>query len=1037
MIKFFVNRRLFTVSIFTILLLVGLFSLVNLPLDFLPNVEIPTLTIATPYPGASAEDIETTVSKVIEDAVATVPNIDKITSDSQENLSIVTINFKWGADLSAASADVRDKIDAVRAKLPDDVESSTIFKFDLSQIPVLVLGISAGESFKDLYQIIDKKISPDLKRIRGVGMVSFSGGLQRQINVDIDRSRLEAYQLSLGQVNAAIARSNMNVPAGSIKVGDLEYGIRIPGEYGSIAEIASTIVGSYQGRNIYLSDIAKVSDSFQEQTNMTEVNGRPGMRVSILKESGTNSVDVAKSVIKGLKKLKNELPSDIDITVIMNTGEVIMRQVSELTSTLGWSFFFVVLTVLFFLRNVRGALIVSMAIPFSLFAAFIYLYISGGSINIISLASLIVAIGIVVDDAIVILENIYRHREEKHEPQKEAAVFGAGEVAGAVIASTTTNMVIFLPLLVVGGFIAIFFNQLSTITIVVIGMSLATAMSLTPMLCSVILEVKKKEGARGGYLGKFYDWSERMFNTVEGNYGRVLDWALLNRKRVIVSCAVLFFLSMPLFMFTGAEFMPDQDNGTFSAAISMPPGTRWEETAAAMRKIEAEIKKQVPEMEYALVSAGSTGQVSMMGGKNGPNYGSMYVRVVPLSERKRGLPEIERVVANIALSIPGLKSVDFSVSGAKALTGSDKPITIEIYGDDFDLTQKLADDLKAKIQRIPGVIDPTISMEKANPEYALIIDRAKASSLGLTMADIAASVRGGLYGNAVTKYRESGDEYDIFTRFKEADRKNIDDVKNTTITTLSGKSVVLGNIALVQPKLGPQVISRKNQQRVIKVSSDVYGRSLGDILSDVKKIIAATSVPRNVTIKLGGGAESINESFSKLGLALILGLCLLYLVMVAQFESLLDPFIIMFAIPFAAVGVVWSLFLSGSPFGVMPFIGLIMVAGVAVKNSIVLVDFINILRERGLELGAAIRQAGKSRLRPILMTSSTAILGLLPIVLNTGESSGFWKTMAIAVIGGLLVSATISLVLVPTVYFVIENAMEDRRNKRLSARRAS
>jgi hydrophobe/amphiphile efflux-1 (HAE1) family protein len=1033
MIKFFVNRRLFTVSIFTILLLFGLFSLVNLPLDFLPKMDIPTLTIMTPYPGASAEDIETTVSKVIEDAVATVPNIDKISSDSVENYSTVTINFKWGTDLSAASADVRDKLDAIKASLPDDIKPSTIYKFDMSQIPILVVGITADQSYKDLYKLVDKQIAQDLKKIQGVGMVSYSGGLERQINVEIDRNRLEAYQLSLEQVNAAIARANMNVPAGSINTGKLEFGIRIPGEYSGMDEISDTMVGSYQGRNIYISDIAKVSDSFKETTNMTEVNGRAGMQISIQKESGANSVKVANDVKKELQKMQASLPQDIQITVIMDTGQSISNQISELTRTLGWSFLFVILTVLFFLRNIRGSLIVSLAIPFSLIAAFIYLFVSGNSINIISLASLIIAIGIVVDDAIVILENIYRHRQEKHEPLKEASIYGAGEVSSAVLASTTTNVVIFFPLLLVGGFIGILFSQLSVITIVVISMSFFTAMTLTPMLCSIILDVAKDNEKSSGAPNRFYEKSEQIFVSIEENYSRLLGWAMDNRKTVIIGCSLIFVLSLFLFKFVGVEFFPNQDGGTFSATVTMPAGTRWEETASVMRLIEAGVKKQVPELEFIMVSAGSTGTSSFFGAQNGPNYGTINMRVVPVNKRKRGIVEIERVVDNIALAIPGVKNVDIAQSGANALNGSDKPMTVELYGADFSSLEKVADELRAKIALIPGVVDLSISREKANPEYALKIDRAKASSLGLTMADIASAVRGGLYGGAVSKYRDNGDEYDIYTRFAENDRRTIDDVKNALITTPFGQNVSLGNIADVEPRLGPQIIERKNQQRIVKVMSDVYGRSLGEVMGDVKGVIAKAGIPADVTVKIGGNVSSMNESFSRLGLALLLGLCLLYLVMVAQFESFMDPFIIMFAIPFALVGVIWSLFLTGNPFGIMPFIGLIMVAGVAVKNSIVLVDFTNILRERGLDIASAIKEAGKTRLRPILMTSSTAILGLLPIIFNVGESGGFWKNMAISVIGGLFVSASISLIFVPCVYYVFESRIEAKKLKNKKA----
>ncbi len=1028
MIKFFVNKPLFTVAIFIVILLLGLFSLINLPLEFLPNIEIPTLTIITPYPGASAEDIETTVSKVIEDAVATVPNIDKISSDSMENVSTVTLSFKWGTDLSGASADVRDKMDAIKSKLPDDVQPSTIFKFDTSQIPVLYLGISADQSYNNLYEIADKKISNSLKRITGVGTVSILGGLQRQINVEIDRHRLEAYHLSLNQVNGAIAASNMSMPAGSIKSSELEYGIRIPGEYSSVDQISKSIVGSFNNKNIYVSDVATVNDSFAEQSSMTKVDGRPGVLLMIQKQSGANSVNVVAACRKELERLKPELPQDIKIVVVMDTAESILRQIHELTGTLGWSFLFVVLTVLFFLRNIRGAVIVSLAIPFSLIAAFSYLYIAGGSINIISLASIIVAIGVVVDDAIVVMENVYRHKDKKKEGSKEAAIYGTGEVSGAVIASTTTNVVIFIPLLIVGGFVGIFFRQLSVITIVVISMSLVTAMSLTPMLCSKFLKVRSKGDFKNPFMEDLFNRSEAAFEYIENGYSRILAWALDRKKLVIISCTILFFVSMPMFTFVGTEFFPDQDNGTLSATIGMPSGTKLEETANALQQMQDKIKKAVPEMIYMTYSAGSS-QIMSMGGSSGPNYGNIYMKLVPLSQRKRGLKELQRVVANIALSIPGIKNINYSAGGANALTGSDKPLTIEIYGSDFAKLDPLADELKSKIEKIPGVVDPFISREKANPEYQVNIDRNKASALGLTIADVSMAARGYLYGTTVSKYREGGDQYDIFTRLRQEDRRSLDNIKNTMITTRSGKNVTLSNIANIAEGAGPQIIQRKNQQRLVKVSADYYGRALGDIISDTQKVISKMSIPQEITIKMGGSAQSISEGFSGLFVALFLGLALLYLVMVAQFESFLEPFVVMFAIPFAIVGVVWALFFSGFPFGIMAFIGMIMVTGVAVKNSIVLIDYINILRSRGHEMNEAIKEAGKTRLRPILMTSSTAILGLMPIIFNNGEGSGFWKSMAIAVVGGLMVSATISLVFVPTLYSVFESRLKKRSEK--------
>ncbi|MFA5103764.1 MAG: efflux RND transporter permease subunit [Candidatus Margulisiibacteriota bacterium] len=1023
MIKNFVSKPLFTLSIYIIFVILGLYSFSRLPLDFLPNISLPTLTVITPYPGASPDDIETTVSKVIEDAVATVPNIDKISSDSIENLSTVTITFKWGADLDAAAADVRDKIGLVASKLPKDVTAPTLYKFDTSQIPVLVLGISAEKSYKELYHIADKTISPALKKIQGVGTVIISGGLERQINVEIDKNRLEAYHLSVSQVNMALASANLSLPAGSMKSGELEYGIRVPGEFSNIDQISDTVISSINGKEVYLSDVAEVKDYFKDPESFTEVNGKPGIMLMVQKQSGANTVQVADSVRKELVNLKKELPSDFEVSYVQDLSESINNSISELTTTLYWALLFVFLTVLFFLRNIRGAFIIGLAMPFSIIAAFIYMFLSGSSINIISLASIIISVGVVVDDAIVVLENIYRHKDKKNEPPREAAIYGTGEVSGAVLAATTTTLVIFIPLLLVQGFVGIFFNQLSIVSIVIISMSYIISMSLTPMLSSKLLNVNKKEKLGSEFFKMFYEKSEKWFEVMENAYKKTLDWAIKNRTKVIISCSLVFFMSLPLFMFTGSEFFPDMDSGLLTANIALPAGTRLEETSRIMNRMQERVKKEVPELEFILVNAG-TGTRMSLSTKSGPNYGKIYIKILPLDKRKRGMKEIQKHISDIAASIPGLKSVDFAASGANQMAGSERPITLEIYGSDFDKMDQAAQDLKDKIEKVPGATDPLISREKSNPEYALKVDREKAAALGLTMYDAAFAARSYLYGTTATKYREDGDEYDIFVRLGEKNRKKLEDIKSVYVTTRTGANISLGNLVSVELRNAPQVIQRKNQQRLIVVDADYFGRSLGDVMGDINRITSKMNLPDGVVIKAAGNSQQMAESFRSLFVSLLLGIALIYLVMVAQFESFREPFIIMFAIPFAIVGVVWALFLTGYPFGVMSFIGLILVAGIAVKNSIVLVDFTNILRARGYELKEAILESGRTRLRPILMTSATTGLGLLPIIIGSGEGSGFWKNMAIAVLGGLIVSATISLVFVPVLYYIFESRLE-------------
>ncbi len=1026
MIKHFVTKPLFTLSIFIVLAILGIYGLFRLPLDFLPNISLPTLTIITSYPGASPDDIETTVSKVIEDSVATAPNIDKISSDSIENLSTVTITFKWGTDIDAASADVRDKLDLVRAKLPRDAQAPVIYKFDTSQIPVLVLGISADQSYRDLYQITDKKISTALKRIQGVGTVIISGGLERQINVDIDRYRIEAYGLSINQVNAAIQSSNLSLPAGSLKSGELEYGIRVPGEFASVDEISKVIVGFYNGAAVYLGDIGTVTDSFKEPESITEVDGRSGVVVMIQKQSEANTVQVASAVRKELARLMPELPQDFKITYVQDISETISRSIDDLAGTLYWAVLFIFLCVLLFLRNIRSSVIIGLTIPFPIIGVFLYMFFTGITINIISLASIIIAVGVIVDDAIVLLENIYRHRDAKKEPPREAAIYGAGEVFGAVLATTTTNMVIFIPLLLVQGFIGVFFNQLSVVTIVIIGFSFVTAMLLTPMLSSVMLDTGREKKKEHPVLKRIYDISETWFLKMEDSYKDLLGWAIDNRKKVIISGLAAFFLSMPLFLFTGTEFFPDMDTGLISANVSLPAGARLEETSKIMEQLQARVKQEVPELEFILVTAGSSARMSMST-KSGPNYGRVYIKLIPLDRRKREMKEIQKQISDIAFSIPGLKSIDFGATGANQMAGAGRPITLEIYGSDFVKMDEYALMLKSRVERVPGVVGPLISREKSNPEYSLQVDRDKASALGLSMYDVALAARSYLYGTTVTKYREAGEEYDIFVRLDEKDRSSLSDINSVFVTSRTGANVALGNIASVSLSNAPQIIQRKNQQRLVVVDADYFGRSLGEITGDIRKIISKNPAPEGVSVKIAGNTEQMAESFKSLFIALLLGIALIYLVMVAQFESLLEPFIVMFAIPFAVVGVVWSLIITGYPFGVMSFVGLILVTAIAVKNSIVLIDFINILRARGYELREAIMESGRTRLRPILMTSFTTGLALVPIIFGRGEGSGFWKNMSVSVLGGLIVSATISLVFVPTLYYIIENRISKRR----------
>lgn len=1030
MIKFFTERPLFTAAIFAVLFIIGLYSLARIPLDMFPNIYIPTISVITAYPGASAEDIETTVTKKVEDAMGTVPNVDELTSTSGENVSFVTVKFKWGTDLDAAAADMRDKLELIKSKLPEDANQPIVYKFDLSSMPVLYLGLSAEASYKNLNHIADRQIGDALRRIPGVGTVTIIGGLIRQINVDLDKNRLDAYGLSLNQVLGYIQAANLTLPAGSLKIGQLEYDIRVPGEYSSVDQVASTVVGNVQGRIVYLRDVARVSDNFAEQTGATRINGKAGLMIMVQKQSGANTVQVAKNVLAELDDLKKDIPADISISVIQDTSKFIRNSISNLTETLMYAFLFVFLTVFFFLRNIIGSVILSLTMPVALLTAFIFFYFAGYTINMISLASIIIAIGQVVDNGVVVLENIYRHRDEKKEPLKQAAIFGAGEVAGAVTASTTTNLVVFVPILLIQGFITFFFMQLAVTTTVVMASSLFSALTLIPVLSARILDTSKKYRLEGSLGQRLYKLTGAWLDWIDATYTKIITWTLAHRRLVLTTGVVIFFVSMPMFAFIGTEFFPDMDFGYFRGNVEMPPGTRWEETDKVMAQIEKYIQAQLPEVELYMVNSGSSGSGTMarMGGQQtGPNYGTILGKLVAKDKRKRTTDEIQHLISQEVSRYPGVVSISFSESGANSMTGNDRPITVEIYGYDLKQTDDLAELIKAKIADIPGTTDLSISRKKGSPEYWVRVDRAKASSLGLPMSDIALALRNSFYGNAITKYREAGEEYDIFVRLSEQDRRGLTDLRGILLTNRLGQAVPLANVATIEETTGPLEIDRKGQNRIVKVEGDNVGRSIGQIDRDINKVLDKIPLPPGVTVKMAGSAKQIEENFADLRVALVIGILLVFLVMAAQFESILSPLLIIFSIPFAMVGVVWAMFLTRTNFGLMPFIGLIMVVGIVVNNAIVLIDYTNITRARGVPLKEAVILSAGNRLRPILMTTAVTILGLIPVAVSHGEGSEMWTGMSWAVIGGLLASTLITLVIIPALYLVVESRLKGRR----------
>ena len=1035
--EFGVRRPVMTMMIFMAILIIGIVALTQLPIDLMPKIEMPTMSVITLYPGASAEDVEKLVTEVIESRVATVSHIKEVLSTSEENVSSIIMRFEWGTDLNEVADDVRQNLEFAKRYLPDDAEKPRLIKFNLSMMPVVILGATADESYSRLYYLIDDELCDPLKRLPGVASTVIMGGEEREIQVNLDHHRLEAYHLSVNQITSILAAENLTLSTGSIKVGRTEYSLRVPGEFNNPDQVRNVVVGNVNGVPVYLRDVAEVKDSFKDVDRRVRLDRKPGLLVMVQKQSGENTVKIANEIRKALPEISKKLPPDVKVSIAIDTSDFIKRSISSLATTIGWALLFVVLVVFLFLREIRGSFIVAVTIPFSLIIAFIFLYVGDYTINIVSLSAIAIAIGMVVDNAIVIYENIYRHRTEMFEHRREASVFGASEVGLAVAASTVTTVAIFFPIIFVPGITGTMFKELAFTVMIVLAASLFSALTLTPMLSSQVMRVPVSSGKKKGFLQKFHDYTERWFRGLENTYKNILQWALGHRKITVGIGLGVFIISLLMLRLVGTEFMPTMDQGEFMGTIELPVGTRVEATDEVMERIEEIIEKDVPEKELMFARCGisQTGMETMMGRRADTNIIMVGGKLVPKKQRKRSEREIEYLLTKKVSAIPGIRTMDFSPQDTvQQLQGSsEKPVSVEVFGDDLEKTDEVALKIKNLMSKISGITDITISREKGKPELWVKVEREKASALGLNVAQIAGTLRTKFYGSTATKFREGGKEYDVFVRLREEDRKSLADIYNTFVTSPAGKQIPISSIATIVETRGPLVLERKNQERVVYVGGALYKRSLGSVVKDIKRGLSRLKIPDGVDVKIAGSAQDQAESFRYLLMALILGIVLIYMVMAAQFESLLDPFIIMFSVPFAITGVIWALFITGKTLNIISFIGMIMLVGIVVNNAIVLIDYTNILRARGISLREAILTSGGRRLRPILMTALTTIFALLPLALSRGEGSEMWSPLAISVIGGLLVSTIVTLILVPTLYSILEERIK-KNNQRAKER---
>ena len=1031
--EFGVKKPVTNLMIFSAILIIAFYSLSRLGIDMMPEIEPPAITVVASYPGASPEDVEIKVTEPLENQLATTPGIDKLTSRSLEGASLITLKFKWGTNLDEASNDIRDRIELAKRFLPDipdEMDNPFIFKFNTAMMPILFIGVTAEETYPQLYDLIDKKVGDALRQIPGVGTVQLYGALERQINVWINRQRLEGYGFSILDIQNAIAQENITQPLGGIKSGLTDYLLRLPGEFATPEEINLIILGKRDGKSVYLKDVARIEDSFKEITMKVRINRHQGLMMSIQKQTGVNTVEVAQRVKNVLRGLQNNLPADVKMFTIFDTSQDIINALDSLKSALWLGIVFVILVVWFFLRQFKSSLIIALTIPFSLLIAFIYLFLSGKTINTISLSSLAIACGMVVDNAIVIVDNVYRHLEKGQRPQ-EAAVFGTSEMFLAVAASTFTTVVVFLPMLLITGVVGIMFGELAIIVTVTLLASLFTAVTFSPMLCAKLFKVRTHEPenprTKTNVFSKFYAVSERWFKGWEDFYAKSLAFCLGHKKIVIFGFLGAFILSLFSTRFIGNEFIPEEDTGDVRVTVNLALGTRFEETDKVAKRIEDILEKYVPEAKLIFARPGTTpGAGRAMGaGSSGEHIVVAGAKLVPKQERKRSVFEVGQVVREQIRRIPGVLKVDVSTGNpmGRIITGmGGKAIQLEIIGHSFEETNTLAQKLKGIMENIPGAVDVSISREINRPELRIAVDREKAANLGLNMNTIASSIKTFIEGSTASKYREKGETYDIYVRLEEASRSKIEDIENLALVSpLTGKQVRLANFTRLYEVSGPVEIERQNRERVVRVECNVFKRSAGKVREDIKKELSKIILPQDVLLNFGGEAEEQAKAFKDLTLLLILGIALVYMVMAAQFESLLDPFIIMFAVPFTFTGVILGFLLTGTTLSVITFLGIIMLMGIVVNNAIVLISYINILRARGLSMLEAVTLGGKERLRPVLMTTITTLVGLLPLAISRGEGSEVWQPLGITMIGGLSISTLITMLFVPTLYATVES----------------
>jgi hydrophobic/amphiphilic exporter-1 (mainly G- bacteria), HAE1 family len=1026
-----IQRPVTMFMISAVVTLLGVISLSRLPVDLMPEFEQPTLNVRTSYPGVGPLEIEELITRPMEQAVSAVPGITRVESSSSEGNSQIRLNFEWGSDLSEAADEVRTRVDRMRNRLPEDADPPTIFKFDSNQLPVMQIAIEGDYDPVTLREVTQNEIAPRFERVDGVAAVTVNGGVRREVHVDLSKEKITALNLSVSQVVQGLRQENQNTPLGEIYQGDATFLVRSQGQFQSIEDIRNLVVLTRQGVPVYLRDLAEVSDTTEQRRSFMRINGKPGIQIQVQKQSGKNTVQVANLVRAEVDRVNKEVPG-IRMIITQDNSVFIQRAIDNVQEHAVVGGILVVLIIFAFLRDVRSTLIVCTSIPVSVIGTFALLYFGGFTLNTMTFGGLALGIGMIVDAAIVVLENTHRHLHMGKD-KMTAAIEGSEEVWSAILASTLTHIAVFIPLLFLSGTASIMFTQLSVVVMFSLAMSLFVAVTIVPVLCSRWLKTPDDEAKDTGIMARFYRLSERFLEAMDERYRRAIHVALNHRPTVIASAAALVLAAVLIYPMITVELMPQTDEGEVNINAELAVGTRVERTEEALLRLEDMVRERVPEAVTIITNGGGGGNNWQGGGGGGgsTHRGQIRVMLVPRSERTRTNEEISIALRRELQGLPGVavranpaggnnQIMRFLSGGGQNNQGGSSRLQVEIRGHDLDDARRVAQDVRSVMEDTPGIADVNVGREEGRPEIAVRVDRPKAAMLGMSVGSVASTIQTNVAGTAAAQYRERGNEYPVVVRLREADRQEISDVGDVLLSTPTGQVVPAKNVLAVSREAGPVQIDRKNMERITRVNAETE-IPISEAVKAVQDRIGQVRVPPDFAVGFGSEIEEQARSFQQLRLVLILAVLLVYAVMASQYESLRDPFIIMFSVPVAAIGVVLSLLLTGSSFSMQAYIGIIMLAGIVVSNAILLVDYINTLRRRdGLPIREAVELGGRTRLRPILMTSIATMLGLVPMAIGVGEGGELQAPLARVVIGGLLTSTLVTLVLVPAVYTLFE-----------------